>query len=187
MTTGSMRAGGGNKSLLSRWRHRRQKLRFFIMDGTDPVNFLMYYTKSDIQLNKGEKSEKRGSIRYHCPHIKSMIPAYHFIHLLYRLICRARMYYGVLWQSSNSIISHTDCQNKKLLSCSNLCPSPPVFVRFSNVHSSICLPFTVRMFFEMPNGLPPLPKYHSRTTHSTKRSLIRLQWKLSHLAFSSPF
>ncbi|KAH7648536.1 hypothetical protein FG379_000561 [Cryptosporidium bovis] len=38
------------------------KVRFFIMDGTDPIAFLSYYTKSDLRVSRGEKSEKRGII-----------------------------------------------------------------------------------------------------------------------------
>ncbi|KAL3126820.1 hypothetical protein CHM_7g350 [Cryptosporidium hominis] len=38
------------------------KVRFFIMDGTDPIAFLSYYTKSDLKVSRGEKSEKKGII-----------------------------------------------------------------------------------------------------------------------------
>ncbi|KAL7067503.1 hypothetical protein ACR3K2_20690 [Cryptosporidium serpentis] len=38
------------------------KVRFFIMDGTDPIAFLTYYTKSDLKVSRGEKSEKKGII-----------------------------------------------------------------------------------------------------------------------------
>ncbi|KAH8739828.1 hypothetical protein FG386_002047 [Cryptosporidium ryanae] len=38
------------------------KVRFFVMDGTDPIAFLSYYTKSDLRVSRGEKSEKRGII-----------------------------------------------------------------------------------------------------------------------------
>ncbi|XP_026191212.1 uncharacterized protein LOC34617608 [Cyclospora cayetanensis] len=38
------------------------RLRFFVMDGTDPESFLTYYSKSDLQAARGLSSEKLGSI-----------------------------------------------------------------------------------------------------------------------------
>ncbi|CDJ45201.1 hypothetical protein, conserved [Eimeria tenella] len=38
------------------------RLRFFVMDGTDPDSFLTYYSKSDLQAARGLASEKLGSI-----------------------------------------------------------------------------------------------------------------------------
>ena len=38
------------------------KVRFFVMDGTDPIAFLSYYTNSDLKVSRGEKSEKKGII-----------------------------------------------------------------------------------------------------------------------------